>query len=181
MKFLFDFLPILLFFVAYKLYDIYVATGVIIVVSLTQTTWLWLRHGRIDRMPLIATALVVLLGTATLISHDETFIKWKPTVINWLFGLAFLGSQFIGKKTIMERMLGHTMELPRSIWVKVSSAWALFFFAMGTINLFVAYNFDTAVWVDFKLFGMLGLTLAFVIGQAFYLARHLKTDTEPKE
>lgn len=181
MKFLFDFLPILLFFVTYKLYGIYAATAVIIIASLVQTGWSWFRHRRIEQMPLIATILVVVLGGATLLFQNEAFIKWKPTLVNWLFALIFLGSRFIGHKTIMERMMAKTMELPKSVWVKLNFAWATFFFTMGIANLYVAYHFDTDIWVDFKLFGMLGLTLVFVIGQAFYLARHLKTDAEPKE
>jgi len=181
MKFLFDFLPILLFFVAYKLYDIYVATAVLIVASLAQVGWLHFRHRRVEQLPLITAGLVLVFGGATLLLQDETFVKWKPTVANWLFGLVFLGSQWIGKKTVMERMLGKTMELPAAVWVRLNLAWAVFFLTMGVTNLYVAFHFDTDTWVDFKLFGMLGLTLAFVVGQSFYLARHLKTDTEPTE
>ena len=174
MKFLFDFLPILLFFIAYKLYDIYVATAVIILASLAQVGWLWIRQRRLERMPLITAALILLFGGATLIFQDETFVKWKPTVANGLFGLAFLGSQWIGKKPLIERMMGKTIALPAPVWSRLNLAWAIFFFAMGLANLYVAFNFNTDIWVDFKLFGMLGLTLAFVIVQSFYLARHLK-------
>lgn len=181
MKFLFDFLPILLFFIAFKLYDIYVATAVAIVVSVIQVGWLWLQYRRVERMPLITLALIVVLGSATLLLHDENFIKWKPTAVNWLFGVVFLGSQFIGKRPLIERMMGGNMELPAAVWVRLNLAWAVFFVAMGLANLYVAFNFDTATWVDFKLFGMLGLTLVFVVAQAFYLARHLKADIESKE
>ena len=180
MKFLFDFLPILLFFIAFKLYDIYVATAVAIVVSVVQVGWLWLQYRRVERMPLITLALIVVLGSATLLLHDENFIKWKPTAVNWLFGVVFLGSQFIGKRPLIERMMGGNMELPAAVWVRLNLAWAVFFVAMGLANLYVAFNFDTDTWVDFKLFGMLGLTLVFVVAQAFYLARH-KADIESKE
>src|SRR5512143_1644145 len=105
MKFLFDLLPVLLFFIAYKLDCIYVATAVLIVASLAQVAWLWFRHRRVEKMPLITALLVLVLGGATLLLHDETFIKWKPTVVNWLFALAFLVSQFIGGKTLIERMM----------------------------------------------------------------------------
>jgi intracellular septation protein len=182
MKFLFDLLPVLLFFIAYKLYDIYTATAVLIVASLAQVGWLWFRYRRVERMPLIAALLVLILGGATLILHDETFVKWKPTVVNWLFGLVFLGSQFIGTRTIVERMLAGSIELPAEIWGRLNTLWSAFFFAMGAANLYIAFTFDTNTWVDFKLFGMLGLTLAFVVIQSFYLARYLrKPETETSE
>ena len=182
MKFLFDFFPILLFFVAYQLYDIYVATAVAIVASIVQVGWQWLKQRRVERMHLITMIIIVVLGGTTLILQDERFIKWKPTVVNWLFGVAFLGSQFIGKKTIAERMMSNAMALPAAVWIRVNLAWAVFFIAMGVLNLYVAFNFDTDTWVNFKLYGMLGLTLAFVIAQAFYLARHLEPESpKPKE
>ena len=179
MQFLFDLLPVLLFFIAYKLYDIYAATAVLIVASLAQVSWLWFRHRRVERMPLLTALLVLVLGGATLVFHNETFVKWKPTAVNWLFGLVFLGSQFIGAKTIVERMLGGAIDLPAEIWNRLNALWSAFFIAMGATNLYVAFTFDTNTWVDFKLFGMLGLTLAFVVLQSVYLARHLrKPETE---
>lgn len=181
MKFLFDFLPILLFFIAFKLYDIYIATAVAIAVSLIQTGWLWFRNRRIERMPLFTLLLIVVLGGATLILHDEYFIKWKPTAVNWLFAAVFLASQWIGQKPILQRMLGQNLELPAPVWLRLNLAWVSFFLAIGLANLYVAFNFDTDTWVDFKLFGMLGLTLVFVLAQAFYLARYIKPDTETSE
>lgn len=179
MKFLYDFIPIVLFFIAYKLYDIYVATAVIIVATAVQVGLTWLKHRRVERMPLIGLGLLVVLGGATLLLQDETFVKWKPTVVNWLFGFVFLGSQWIGSKPLIERMLGASLELPRPVWIKLNLFWAAFFLAMGAANLYVAFNFDTDTWVDFKLFGMLGLTLVFVLAQGFYLARHI--DHKPEE
>ena len=181
MKLLFDFLPILLFFIAYKMADIYVATGVLIVVTLAQTGWIWLRQRRIEKLPLFTAGLVLALGGATLLLKDPMFVKWKPTVVNWLFAVAFLGSLFIGQKTLLERMLGGQLELPAPVWVKLTFAWTIFFFAMGVANLYVAFNFDENTWVNFKLFGMLGLTLAFVLAQAAYMSRHLKLDDTPPE
>ena len=181
MKLLFDFLPILLFFIAYKMADIYVATGVLIVVTLAQTGWIWLRQRRIEKLPLFTAGLVLALGSATLLLKDPMFVKWKPTVVNWLFAVAFLGSLFIGQKTLLERMLGGQLELPAPVWVKLTFAWTIFFFAMGVANLYVAFNFDENTWVNFKLFGMLGLTLAFVLAQAAYMSRHLKLDDTPPE
>ena len=178
MKLLFDFLPIVLFFVAYKLADIYVATGVLIVVTSGQVGWSWLRYRRVEKMPLITAGLVLVLGGATLIFHDPIFVKWKPTVVNWLFAVAFVASRFIGEKTLLERMMGAQLQLPSTIWVKLTFAWALFFVSMGLLNLYVAFNFDENTWVNFKLFGMLGLTVLFMLAQAAYMSRHLKLGDE---
>lgn len=177
MKLLFDFLPIILFFIAYKAYDIYTATAVAIVASVLQVGALWLRHRRVERMHLVTLALIGVLGGATLFLHNEAFIKWKPTAVNWAFAVAFLGSQFIGRRPLIARMLDGNITLPEAVWRRLNIGWVSFFTAMGVANLYVVYNFSTDFWVNFKLFGMLGLTVAFVIGQAFYLARHL----EPEE
>lgn len=179
MKLLSDLLPVIFFFIVYKLYGIYAATAVLIIATVAQVGWQWFRHRHVERMPLITAVLVLVLGGATLLLQDETFVKWKPTVVNWLFGLAFLGSQYIGDTTILERMLGDNLELPAPVWRRLNLAWAGFFMAMGIVNLYVAYTFSTDIWVDFKLFGMLGLTLIFVIGQSLYLGRYLKLQPEP--
>lgn len=179
MKLLFDFLPILLFFIAYKLTDIYVATGVLIVATLVQVGWIWLRRRQLEKLPLFTAGLVLVLGGATLIFHDPIFVKWKPTVVNWLFASAFLGSVFIGRKTLLERMMGGQLELPTPVWVKLTFAWVIFFIILGTVNLYVAFTFDENTWVNFKLFGMMGLTLLFVLAQAVYLSRHVKSDDFP--
>ncbi len=178
MKFLYDFFPILLFFVVYKMYDIYAATAVAIAASVVQVAGFWLKHRRFENMHLITLGLVVVLGGATLWLQDEEFIKWKPTVVNWLFGAVFLGSQYIGAKPVVERMMGQALELPAAIWRRLNMSWVLFFFALGGVNLYVVYNFDTDTWVNFKLFGMMGLTLGFVVAQSFYLARHVKPEEQ---
>lgn len=181
MKLLFDFLPIVLFFIAYKMADIYVATGVLIVVTLAQTGWIWIRQRRIEKLPLFTAGLVLVLGSATLLLQDPLFVKWKPTVVNWLFAVAFVGSYFIGQKTLLERMMGEQLELPAPIWVKLTLAWAIFFFAMGVVNLYVAFTFDENTWVNFKLFGMLGLTFVFILAQGVYMNRHHKLDDTPSK
>ncbi len=178
MKLLFDFFPILLFFIAYKVYGIYAATAVAIGASFIQVAAFWLRHRRFENMHLVTLGLIAVLGGATLWLQDETFIKWKPTVVNWLFGVVFLASRFIGSQPIVKRMMGSALELPDGVWQRLNSAWALFFISMGFVNLYVMYNFNTEIWVNFKLFGLMGLTLAFVIGQAFFLARYMKPETE---
>ena len=176
MKLLFDFFPIVIFFITYKFYDFFVATAVLIIATSLQVGWSWFKNGRVERMPLIALGLLLVFGGITLISQDEVFLKWKVSIVNWLFAAVFLGSQYIGKKTIIERMMGANMELPPLIWVRLNLAWAVFFMSMGVINLIVAFNFATDTWVNFKLFGLLGLTLVFVIAQGFYLVRYLETD-----
>ncbi|MFQ5519224.1 MAG: septation protein A [Mariprofundus sp.] len=174
MKFLFDFFPVLLFFIAYKMYDIYVATAVLIIACFVQTAGHWAIHRKLEKSHVITLVLVSLFGGATLLLQDEMFIKWKPSVINWIFGAAFIGSQFIGEKNIIQRMLGAQLELPKIIWRNLNNAWALFFIALGFLNLYVVYNFDTDTWVDFKMFGLMGLTLVFMLLQGLYLARHIK-------
>lgn len=178
MKFLFDLFPLLLFFVALKVWDIYVATAVAIVASLVQLGWYWFKHRRFETMHVVTAVLIVVFGGLTLILHDEMFIKWKPSVINWLFGVVFLGSQFIGEKCLAERMMGGSIDVPRPIWARINTAWAVFFIAVGFANLYVVYSFDTDTWASFKVFGITGLTLGFVILQAFYLARHIKEDDD---
>ncbi len=181
MKLMFDFFPVILFFAAYKFKGIYVATSVAIVATLLQVGYLWLRHRRVEPMHLITLGLIVIFGGATLYLHDEQFIKWKPTVINWLFGVAFLTSQFVGDKPIIQRMVAAKVELPQLVWYRLNLSWALFFLFLGAINLFVVYSFDTDVWVNFKLFGMLGLTIAFVLLQAAFLARYMPEPESTKE
>jgi len=184
MKFLIDFFPVLLFFIAYKMYDIYVATVVSIVAAFIQVGYSYFKYKRVENMHLITLVLLVVFGGLTLFLQDEAFIKWKPTVINMLFAVAFLGSQFIGEKSFIERMLGASITLPKAIWNKLNTTWALFFAALGILNLYVVYNYSTDTWVNFKLFGMTGLTFAFVLAQGIYLTRHIKmneTETQSEE
>lgn len=173
MKLLVDFFPILLFFGTYKVYGIYAATVVAIAATAVQVTYVWVRTHRVEPMHLITLAVIVVFGGATLYFQDELFIKWKPTVVNWLFGAAFLLSQGFGQRTAIERLLGGKVELPREVWRRLNLMWASFFIVVGGINLFVAYTFDTDTWVNFKLFGLIGLTLFFVILQTLYLHRYV--------
>jgi len=180
MKLLFDFFPILLFFIAFKVYGIYVATAVAIVASIAQVAYVYFKNKRVEKMHLITLALIVILGGATLIFQDEAFIKWKPTVVNWGFALVFLGSHFIGKKPIIRRMMDQAISLPSDVWIKLSYMCVLFFIFSGAMNIYVAYQYDTDTWVNFKLFGLMGLTFLFILLQGVYISRYLKTSDEDK-
>jgi len=169
MKILTDFFPVIAFFVAYKIYGIYVATGVLIVTFLAQFLLDWRKNGRVSNMHLTSLALVVVFGGITLALRDEKFIQWKPTVVNWLFALAFLYSQLFTKKPIVQRLMEKTVSLPAPLWSQLSSMWVAFFLISGIANLYVVYNFAEDTWVNFKLFGMLGMTLVFVLLQGIWL------------
>ena len=175
MKLLFDFFPILLFFLAYKFFDIYVATSVAIASSILQVLVFWLKTRKVETMHLVTLVIILVFGGLTLYLRDEQFIKWKPTVVNWLFGVVFLASQWMGGKTMIERMMGSAgnITLPVAIWRTHNLGWTFFFFLIGGINYYVMSYFSTDIWVNFKMFGMLGLTFLFVLLQSFYLSRHL--------
>lgn len=174
MKLLYDFFPVLLFFLAYKLRDIYVATAVAMVAALIQTTGYWLKYRRFETMHLVTLVMILVLGGTTLFLHDPVFIKWKPTLVNWIFAGAFLGSHWFGEKTIIERMLSAQLQLPSLVWMRLNLAWVIFFMISGAANLYVAYHFSEATWVNFKLFGMIGLTIAFIFLQTLYLSQYIK-------
>lgn len=182
MKLLFDLFPIILFFVAYKLVDIYAATAVAIAASFAQIGWLKLRAKPIEPMQWTGLAIIAVFGGLTLLWHDETFIKWKPTVLYWLMGGTLLVGQLVFRKNFIQSLMGKQIELPAPVWRQLNWAWTTFFAAMGLLNLWVAYRFDTDTWVNFKLFGGLGLMFAFVIAQALFLSRHMKEgDAAPED
>jgi intracellular septation protein len=173
MKFLFDLFPVILFFIAFKIWDIYTATAVAIVASFVQIGWVWLRHRKVDRMLWIGLVVIVVFGGATLALHDETFIKWKPTVLYWLFCVT-LGVAAIGfRKNLIKSMMQEQITLPESAWNKLLASWIGFFAVMGVANLYVAFNYSTDVWVNFKLFGGMGLMLVFVVLQALMLSKYV--------
>ena len=171
MQLLFDFLPVLAFFVAYLLADIYVATAVLIVAVLIQTAVSFIRHRKVSPMLLISAALVLVFGGLTLWLHDPNFIKWKPTIVNVLLAVAFGASHFMRGPTIVQRMIGESVQLDAADWRRLNLMWVGFFLFCAAANLYVAYNFAEATWVKFKLFGLLGLTLLFVVLQGLWLAR----------
>lgn len=173
MKVLFDFLPIVLFFIVYKFFDLYVATAVAMLASLSQVIIYRLKFQRYEKMHLISLAIIIILGGATLFFHNPWFIKWKPTGIYWLSAMVFFSSSYIGSKPLIQKMMETNVNLSMKIWYRLNTAWGLFFVVMGALNLYVAYYYDTDSWVNFKLFGGVGLTVLFVLIQAFYLTKHM--------
>ena len=176
MKLLFDFFPVLLFFIGYKIYGIYTATIVAMGASLLQVGLFWFKYRRIELTHAITLVLISVLGTATLFLQNAIFIKWKPTAIYWLFALLFLGSQIIGKKPFIQRLVGNKITMPQNVWQRLNLSWAIFFACMGSVNLYIAYNFSTDFWVNFKLFGILGSTIVFGMLQALYIKKYLKQE-----
>lgn len=175
---LFEFFPIILFFIAYKLYDIYVATAVVIAATIIQVAYNWFQHKTVSKMQLVTLALIVVMGGATIYLHDEQFIKWKLSIVEWLFGLVFLGSQFIGQKPIVERMMSGSLTLPSEIWKRLNTMWAIFFLGVGSINVYVMYNYSTDDWVTFKTFGVPGLMIVFILLQMALIYKHLPETKE---
>jgi intracellular septation protein len=173
MKFLFDLFPVILFFVVYYLFDIFVATGAAIAATFAQIGWLWAKGRKIDVMLWVSLAIIVTFGGATLLLHDETFIKWKPTVLYWLFAAVLFISASFFRKNLIRAMMGSQITLPEAVWQRLNLSWAGFFAAVGVLNLWVAYNFSTDAWVNFKLFGVMGLLLVFAVGQSLFLAKHV--------
>ena len=177
MKQLLEFIPIILFFIAYKFYDIYVATAVVIVATIIQVGITWFKYKKVETMQWVTLGLILVMGGATIYLQNEQFIKWKLTIIEWLFGLAFIGSQFFGKKLLVERMMGASLELPAAIWKKLNLMWATFFISVGFLNIYVMQNFNTDDWVSFKTFGVPGLMVIFIILQMVFIYKYIP-DTE---
>lgn len=199
MKLLVDFLPIVIFFLVYKsapeliewlspwlsaeqtatlesTQPIILATAVLIPATMLQILYGRLTTGKIEKMHLVTLALVVVLGGATVVLQDKTFIQWKPTVVNWLFAAVFLGAQWFTNKTLLERLMGQNLTLPAPVWVQLNYAWVGFFVLSGVANLVVAYQFSEETWVNFKLFGLLGLTILFIIAQSLFLYRYTQNE-----
>lgn len=182
MQLLFDFFPVIAFFVTYKITgNMFAATAVIIVAVIAQTAWQWFRHRKVSQMALISGVLVLIFGGLTLLIHDKAFIQWKVTVVNWLFAAAFLGSRFVGDQLLIQRMMGANVQLERPVWETLNWAWIGFFTALGAINLYIAYNFSEEFWVNFKMFGMLGLTVVFALAQAIWLSSKMPPEETPAE
>lgn len=189
MKQLIDFIPLILFFVVYKMDPAMIEAGgltvelggpfsatlVLMLASVIVYGGMFLKHRQLEKSQMITLGAVVLFGGMTLAFHNEAFLKWKAPIVNWVFAAAFLGSQFIGEKTLIQRMMGHALTLPDEVWVKMNLSWVVFFVLLGAANLFVAFTFHE-IWVDFKVFGSLILTFLFVIGQFLLISKHIRTE-----
>ena len=182
MQLLFDFFPVIAFYLTYQVtHDMFAATAVIIVAVIAQTAWQWFRHRKVSTMALTSGALVLIFGGLTLLIHDKSFIQWKVSVVNWLFAAAFLVSRYVGDKVLIERIMGGHFQLERAAWRTLNWIWIGFFTVLGAINLYVALNFSEAFWVSFKLYGLLGLTAVFAFGQAFWLSSKLPAEDPPAD
>ena len=209
MKLLYDLFPIILFFVSYHQASVItentpvgqwfspdqpevivatiIATSIAIIASFIQVGSYWFKNRRFEKMHLISLGLISVLGGITIIFGNPAFIQWKPTLLNWVFALVFLGSHYLGEKNLVQRMMGGQISLPKPVWAKLNMSWVAFFIVSGAANLYVAffYGLDMDektrmdIWVNFKLFGLMGLTFLFVIAQAFYMARYIQQDEKP--
>lgn len=191
MKQFIDFIPLFLFFIVYKLDPrtvdvagqsfglggIYSATAVLIISSLVVYGALLIRQRKLEKGQWLTLVACLVFGGLTLAFHSETFLKWKAPAVNWLFATAFAGSHFIGDRVLIKRIMGHALTLPEPVWTRLNLAWIAFFLFCGAANLFVAFTFQD-IWVDFKVFGSLGMTVLFLVGQGVYLSRHLH-DSDP--
>jgi intracellular septation protein len=166
-----DFLPVVVFFAAFWIWDLMVATAVLIAVTVVLAAYNWLRKREVNRMQLLTAALVLVFGGATLLLNDEMFIKWKPTIVYWLFAAVFAGSVLFGQP-LLKRMLASKITLPDFAWSRLNTAWIAFFAAAGALNLWVVYAFSTETWVTFKLVAAVALPLLFALAQGFYIAKH---------
>ena len=180
MQLLFDFLPLIAFFAGYKLSgdNIFFATGVLIVAVIVQTAVQWIRHRKISPMALVSAVLLLVFGGLTLAIHDKIFLQWKFSIVNWLFAAAFLASHFLGDRPVIQRIMGDNVTLERGLWLRLSWAWIVYFIVMGAINLYVAYNFSENAWVNFKLYGSIGLTIVFALAQGVWLASKMQPESQ---
>ena len=176
MKLFLDLFPVLLFFVAYRFSDIYTATGVAIAATLLQLGWAYFIRKKVEPMMWFTLAVVVIFGSLTLLLHNPTFIKWKPTVLYWGMAAGITISLTIFGRNPLRSMLGTQLELPAPVWTRLTWSWTGFFAAMGTLNLIIAYQCSERTWVNFKAFGGIGLMLVFVVAQSLFLSRYIEED-----
>jgi len=210
MKLLYDLFPIILFFVSYhqanviientpvaQLIDVsqpeqivatIIATSIAIIASFIQVAGFWFKHRRFEKMHIFSLTLITVLGGITIAFGNPAFIQWKPTVLNWVFAAVFLVSQFVGDKCLVKRMMGSQIKLPEPVWIKLNLSWVVFFILSGAANLYVAFYYGLDLdektrmdnWVNFKLFGLMGLTFVFVIAQGLYLAKYMQEEDSEK-
>lgn len=176
MKLLLDFFPLLLFFAAFKVWDIYIATAVAIAANVVLIGWVMASGRRVEPMQWLGLALIVVFGGATIILHNPTFIKWKPTILYWAFAVVLAFGQLVLRKNLVKAAIGKQLELPEQAWRVMAWSWTGFFTVMGGLNLWVAYNFSESTWATFKVFGIFALVIVFGLGQALFMGRYMKDD-----
>ncbi|MFZ2163675.1 MAG: septation protein A [Sideroxyarcus sp.] len=181
MKLLFDLFPVILFFVAFKFAGVFWATAAAIAATFVQVGWVKYRHGKVDTMLWVSLGIISVFGGATLLLQDETFIKWKPTVLYWFFAAALLLAPILFKKNLMRALLQEKIALPDPAWSQLNLAWSAFFAVLGVINLYVAFNYSTDAWVNFKLFGATGIMFAFVLLQSLWLSKYVEEDKKENQ
>lgn len=180
MKQILDFIPLIIFFALYKMYDIYTATGALIVATLVQVAVTWVLYKKVEKMQVVTAALVAVFGGMTLFFHDDNFIKWKVTIVYVLFAAGLVISQWMGKPLI-KGMLGKEINLPDNIWRNINAAWVIFFAILAVLNVYIAYTLPLDVWVNFKVFGLLALTLIFTLVSGVYIYKHMPKETNSEE
>lgn len=173
MKFLFDLLPVILFFVGFKLYGIFAATAIAIGATLAMIVYAKLRHGKIEKMLLVNGVIISVLGGITLLLHDKTYIMWKPTVLYWVLAATLLIANQFFNKNFIQQMMGKVINAPAPIWSRLNCVWVIFLIGLGFLNLYVAFNFSENTWVNFKLFGVTGMMFVFIIAQTLALKKYL--------
>lgn len=186
MKLVFDLFPLILFFLAYRAFDIIVATGVAMVAVVAQVAWLKARRHKIEAMHIISLVVIVIFGGATILTENDVFIRWKPTILYWCFSVILFGSQWLARKPAIQHVMGSQMQLPEHAWRKMNISFALFTLLMGFLNLYVAFIYGADLpadvqrdqWVNFKVFGTMILTFVFVIGLMLALSRYISTEND---
>jgi len=176
MKLLFDLFPVILFFIVFKVAGVFAATATAIAATFVQVGWVKYRHGKVVTMLWVSLGIITVFGGATLLLHDETFIKWKPTILYWFFAAALLVSAIVLKKNLMRALLQEKMPLPDFVWNRLNLSWSAFFVLLGILNLYVAYHFSTDAWVNFKLFGTTGIMLVFILAQSALLSKYVEEE-----
>jgi intracellular septation protein len=181
MKILFDLFPVVLFFIAYKVYDIYVATAVIMAACLVQVAGYWLVKRRVEKVHFWTLIAVLVFGGATLILDNPDFIKWKPTIVNWGLGVVFLFSAYVGQNPLVKRMMQSALDMPLEKWRMLNHVWTVFFVLCGVVNLAVAFSFSENTWVNFKLFGLTGMSMVFLLAQVYFLREYVRPEEPAAE
>lgn len=174
MKQFLDFLPLIVFFVFYKMYDIYVGTWALIIATGVALIYSWYKYRKVEKMTLVTFIMVAVFGSLTIYFHNPEFIKWKVTIIYALFAIALLFTQFVMKKVLIQSILGKEITLPASVWSRLNVAWSLFFIACGVLNIYVAFWLSESTWINFKVFGLTAMMLVFTLLSGVYIYRHMQ-------